>query len=265
MARGLLNSELEREWQDLPKNWYAIYQWKRTSGASYSEWIAEHILDTFQDITLVSDGLRSRTFRVPNHRGQISLNTGIEQITEKRLVRAMFNLGQLPSLGSVIDYEVPLKNTEAAAHGDIDLLCRLDDTCLCVEAKKPNAAESILKAILQTYAYTSLVASKKDVFFDSFGFSSTVALCPAVLTFASAVSGQQLSKVDDYPYLQKLITALNERLDVLGVHPIRFFVIENPDKELATCLTTATASNGDVKAVFCDSFKLFINEHYRCR
>lgn len=81
MARGLLITELESEWQALPRNWYAIYQWKRTSRGGYLEWIAERIFKEFSQIQLVTDGLRSRTFQVADHRGQISLNTEIEQIT----------------------------------------------------------------------------------------------------------------------------------------------------------------------------------------
>ena len=50
----------------------------------------------------------------------------------------MFNAAQLPPLGRVIDYEVPLKQHADAAHGDIDILCTQPHACLCVEAKKPG-------------------------------------------------------------------------------------------------------------------------------
>lgn len=260
MARRLSKTEIKKEWQALPKSWYAIYQWERTSGAGYLEWIADWIVASFPHIKLVADGLRSRSFRVADHRGQIKLNTGINQLTEKRLVRAMFNSGSLPLLGKVIDYEVPLKDTDEAAHGDIDLLCTLADNCLCVEAKKPNAGASILKAILQAYAYTSLVSSKKQLFLSSFELASELVLTPAILTFANAQSGRQLKEMGKYPCLLKLIENLNATLAIDGIAPMRFFVVENPVSELASCLTTTTESNGDVKAIFREGFALSIVE-----
>lgn len=260
MARSLSKTEIEMEWQALPKNWYAIYQWERTKGAGYLEWIAEWIIAAFPQIQLLTDGLRSRAFRVEDHRGQIRLDSEIKQLTEKRLVRAMYNLGRLPVLGSVIDYEVPLKDTDDAAHGDIDLLCVSSGTCFCVEAKQPNAGESILKAILQAYAYTSLVSCKQQMFLSNFKLDSTLQFTPAVLTFASAQSGRQLKEIGKYPCLLNLIENLNAKLEIDGINPMRFFVVENPNHELASCLTTTTETNDDVKAVFRQGFALSIME-----
>lgn len=69
----------------------AIYQWKQTSRAGYLEWLAEWLVQSFPEITLVTTGVRSRTFRVSDHRGQIKLNTAIGHLTEKRIVRAVFS------------------------------------------------------------------------------------------------------------------------------------------------------------------------------
>ncbi len=261
MARGLSRTELEAEWQGLPKDWYSIYQWERTAGVGYTEWIAEWIASSFEGIQLVTDGLRARSFRVADHRGQIKLGTGIEQLTEKRLVRAMFNAAELPLLGRVIDYEVPLKDDEAAAHGDIDLLCTQPDSCLCVEAKKPQAGESILKAVIQAYSYTSLVSTRREFFLESFALNRQLCLAPAVLTFASAQSGRQLTALGSYPRLLGLIGLLNARLAVEKVAAMRFFKVQNPDDELRSCLTTMEGTNGDVRAVFRDGFALSIVEH----
>lgn len=261
MVRGLPETDLNKEWQALPKNWYAIYQWRRTSKDGYTERIAQWIIESFTQIALATDGLRNRSFRADDHHGQITLSTGIEQLTEKRIVRAMFNAGEIPLLGKVIDYEVPLKDTADAKHGDIDLLCSVAERVFCIEAKHPKASESILKAVLQAYAYTSLVASKKLLFLSSFKLDSQSQLTPAILTFASAQSGQQLRQVGKYPHLLKLIGLLNDKLGRNGIAPIQFFVIENPDKELANCLTTTSNSRGHVKAVFCQGFELSIKEH----
>jgi hypothetical protein len=260
MARGLSKTELEAEWHGLPKDWYSIYQWKRVVGVSYTEWIAEQIASSFGGIRLVTDGLRARSFRVADHRGQITLRTGIEQLTEKRLVRAMFNAPELPLLGRVIDYEVPLKEDDEATHGDIDLLCTQPAACLCAEAKKPLAGESVLKAILQAFAYTSLVTTRKAAFLADFGLDPKLCLTPAVLTFASAQSGRQLAALSKYPKLSGLIRLLNARLRDEGAVAMRFFVVQNPDSQLKRCLVEKREANGDVKAVFRGGFALSISE-----
>ena len=260
MARGLTRTELEVEWLGLPKDWYSIYRWKRTVGVGYTEWLAEWIAASFEEIRLATDGLRARSFRVDDHRGQITLGTGIEQQTEKRLVRAMFNVVELPLLGRVIDYEVPLKDAQGADHGNIDLLCTQPGACLCVEAKKPMARESILKAVLQAYAYSLLVSTRRELFLNSFGLNPHLRLTPAVLSFASAQSGRQLMALSGYPRLLNLLDIMNARLAGERIAALRFFIVQNSADELKSCLTTKEGTNGDVKAVFRDGFALSIVE-----
>ena len=258
--KKLTKSDIENEWRALPKNWYAIYQWKRATAVAYTEWIAALITSSHPMIELVADGLRKRPFRLDNHRGQIKLNTPIAQVTEKRLVRAMFNGGQLPFMGRVIDYEIPLKETNEARHGDIDLLCLLPQTVLCVEAKEPKSGESLLKAVLEAFVYTSLISTRRASFLSDFGLGQNVPLTPAILTFAVAASGRQLEAMDQFPQLLGLIRILNRQLTDQRIEPLRFFVVRNSGEALQTCLTTTQETNGDVKVVFADGFSLSITE-----
>ena len=260
MARGSSRTELEVEWQALAKDWYSIYQWGPTSREGYTEWIAAWAVASFGSIGLVADGLRTRSFKVADHRGQIELSTGIEQLTEKRLVRAMRNSGTLPALGRVVDYEIPLKETDDARHGDIDLLCAPpSDDVLCVEAKQPSSKESLLKGVLQAYTYTSLVARRKASFLDDFGLNKGARLAPAVLTFSGARSGQQLLSLGKYPHLLALIRRLNEDLALAGNGALRFFVVTNGEEQLERCLVEQKAG-GDTTVAFRDGFALSVDE-----
>jgi hypothetical protein len=260
MPRGVTKDELALEWQSLHKDWYSIYQWEPTSRAGYLDWITEWITESFSEIQLNTAGLRTRSFRVPDHRGQISLSTDIEQTTEKRIVRALFNRQVLPVVGHVLDYEVPLKDTDNAAHGDIDLLCCTAHTCLCLEAKQPGSTESILKAILQAFVYTSLVATKKQAFLNSYALDQGTTLSPGVLTFSTARSGLQLEEATDHPHLLTLVRMLNTTLKKGGMNQLRFFVIENPVDDIAASLSTTSVASGDVKAVLLDRLSLSIVE-----
>jgi len=222
------------------KDWYSIYQWDRSCGVIYMEWIAKWIAESFEKILLISDGLRERHFKVPHHRGQIDLQTGKEQLTEKRIVRAFYNLGEMPILGKILDYEVPLKASRNAKHGDIDLLCFTSETLLCVEAKQPRSNESVLKAILQAFTYTSLAAIHRSRFVAEYCLPKTLVLAPAVLTFASTASALQVREWENYPHARNLIKLLNNRLARSGAAGIRFFVIENEASEVEFCLTAST-------------------------
>jgi hypothetical protein len=264
MPRSL--DTLMKEWSLLPKDWYSIYQWRPASTCGYTEWIAEWIVESFSNIRLVTDHLRQqRSFRVRDHRGQIRLRTGIKQFAEKRFLRAMFNRLQVPQLGRVKDYEVPLKEIQSANHGDIDLLCVLGPLTLCIEAKKPGSNESLLRAILQAFAYTSLIASRRAKFLEDFELPATLQLTPAVLTFSSAKSGSQLKVMRDcpqtYPNLLRLLKTLNSNLASGGIAPIHFYMVENDDTILKTCLTTTGHPPADEKAVFRDGFTLNIVEY----
>jgi hypothetical protein len=258
--KKLTKTDIENEWNDLPKNWYAIYQWRRAKCEGYTEWIAELILKEISKILLVKDGLREKPFRVDGHKGQCTLSTGIEQCTEKRLVRAMFNSREPSLMGRVLDYEIPLKKNNQAKHGDIDLLCCLEKTVLCIEAKQPNASESVLKAILEAYVYTSLVSTAKVRFLNDFGLAPNLQLTPAVLTFAVSASGRQLREINRFPQLLSLVRTLNKRLVAQQIASLRFYIVNNPAEELRNCLTTTKLPNGDEKVVFVDGFSLSIAE-----
>ncbi len=260
---ALSRETLAEEWKELPKDWYSIYQWQRTTGYSYTEWISEWIEEAISQsqIVLVEKGLRQRSFNVTTHQGQIELNTSIDQLTEKRLVRAVFNQLHNPILGKIIDYEVPLKDSNDDKHGDVDLLCVLNESILCIEAKHPESSESLLKAILQAFTYTSLLATKREIFLKDYDLSPNLRLTPSVLTFANTQSFHQIKEQDQFPNLWRLVATLNSKLKEKQIEPYRFFVVENPNAELATCLTTSLQPNKDVKVIFSEGFDLKVVEY----
>ena len=251
--------KLLAEWKSLPKDWYTIYQWKRTSAVGYCEWISKWITGSAKGIQLADGGLRERSFRLTNHQGQIELQTSIAQVTEKRIIRAIFNLTEFPSLGRVVDYEVSLKETQDARHGDIDLLCDSGDAALCVEAKKPQSSESVLKAILQAFTYTRLVSSVRSRFLPDFDLPDTHNLTPVVLTYYSASSGKQLLQKESYPNLLLLIENLNAILRSDHIDPIRFFLVDDKHCSFDSCLKANTNENL-TKVEFKNGFHWSINE-----
>jgi hypothetical protein len=72
--------------------------------------------------------------------------------------------------------------------------------------------------------------------------------------FAGAASGIQLQLWLKYPHLSKLVRKLNARLAQSGAGKIRFFIIDNEESELASCLKTVVQPNGDKKVIFANGF-----------
>ena len=253
--------ELRTEWNSLSKNWYSIYQWQRTTGVGYCDWISEWINESADSIELLDAGLRQRPFRIADHQGQISLQTSIAQITEKRIVRAIYNTQELPLLGRIVDYEVSLKETQDASHGDIDLLCDTGEDALCVEAKAPNSGESILKAILQVFTYTMLVSTVRKRFLADFDLPLTHTLTPVVLTYHSSTSGKQLREISSSNQLSVLIETLNRLLEKKQIGPIRFFVVDDQECSFDGSLVEVRESDSDLTRVaFRNGFSWQISE-----
>jgi hypothetical protein len=258
----LTKSELYARWQVVRGDWYSIYQWEHLSGEAYEEWISEWICDESEGIKLHFDGLRKRSFRIGTHCGQLKRSTDdYDRYNEKRLVRAMFNHKTLPEIGEVIDYEVPLKEAQTSDHGDIDLLCHREDSLLCVEAKAPKSDDSIIKAVLQSFVYTSLVASCRLRFLADFGISSSARLIPSVLTFSSASSGKQLATRDTNLHLLRLIETINETLRGRDIGQLQFYVVEDRSLPMDKCLVGVKDEYGAEKPMFRSGFPWTITRH----
>jgi hypothetical protein len=254
MARVKSEKQLLLEWQEIKKNWYKIYQWTSLSTGRYAEIIAGLILESINEIRLESSNLRQSGFRLDSHRGQAELKSPITQFTEKRFCRAMFNAHNVPLLGSIRDYEVPLRAIDTADHGDIDLISQNENGLLLIESKQPRSKESILKAILQVFTYSMLVSSVRQPFESEFGVINKTRLIPVILTFDAATSGKQLRQFDQIPTTIALLEQLNCLLSLKTIEPMEFYVITDNEGELSRCLTSRISSRGEVFVEFKNSY-----------
>lgn len=254
MPRGKSTDDLKREWGSISRDWYSAYQWPSLGMSAYSEQVAALILDDYQQMRLNVEGLRQSNYALTSHRGQCGLQTAISQFTEKRFVRAMYNLHDAGSLGKMLDYEVPLKAYRSAPHGDIDLLSLNEASLFIIEVKQHHSRESILKGLLQAYTYARLVQEVKVRFTRSFGLERSVVLVPAVLTFDTAASGRQLRSFAEYPNSKALLCCLNVDMVGLGLGQIRAYVSTDKEATLDECLTANPSDLGGCMVSFREGF-----------
>ena len=254
MPRKKSVTELRKEWHALDKDWYSIYQWPSLAVSAYTEETAALILAHYTEIRLNVVGLRQANYALDAHRGQCALQTNISQFTEKRFVRAMYNLGTHHELGQMLDYEVPLKAYQAAPHGDIDLLSQLDDSLLVIECKQHHSKESILKGLLQAYTYTRLVNEVRDGFRRSFRLKDRLTLTPAVLVFKATTAGIQLQSLGRYPYTRDLLRRMNNELEAISLGRTRFYLGTDSDAVIDGSLIATPYMSGDALVSFRQGF-----------
>jgi hypothetical protein len=242
------DDDLREEWESIPKDWYSIYNWKRVTGQAYLETIAGWMLDEWDGITLNVEGCRRAEFRQSSHSGRPHTTTQIKQVTEKRIVQAAYNLGKLPLLGEVLDYEVPLADKRGSSHGDVDLLCWKKPNVYIVEAKNPRTSDAILKPLLQAYVYASLVAKSRDTFLDEYSLPREATLVPSVLVHQDSAAARQLGNAHTFPETRKLLLRLGQSLNEKELASIECFVLTTPREKFKNCLS----KTADGKVVFGD-------------
>ncbi len=113
---------------------------------------------------------------------------------------------ELPLLGKILDYQVPLKNRRDDAAGKIDLLAYDGRTLRILELKAPNSDETMLRCILEGYTYLRVVDQKgllKD-----FGLPGDTEVKASPLVFRDSRPFLEMT-AEDRPALKELAEKLD--------------------------------------------------------
>lgn len=143
-----------------------------------------------------------------------------EEVFAKRLTGL-----EIPEIGLVIDYQVPLKNTlRDKGIGKIDLLSYRDDikTMYFIELKYKGNQETLLRAILESYTYFKTVDldKLKEDYINNYNFqenkfisdknSTDIKIIPAVLVTPGCNAYNELKQMEIglRPEMRKLVERL---------------------------------------------------------
>lgn len=91
--------------------------------------------------------------------------TDFESMSEERLCRgkeAFFGISEKDSLGTVVDYQVPLSSSDDAGEGVIDLISKNGNKIYIIEAKSWKSSEHPIRAMFEAITFWKMIGGKDD-------------------------------------------------------------------------------------------------------
>jgi len=197
----------------------------------YSEIIANELLRNLKEFDKIATVTRSSSYCRENHaKIEIDLSSNRnEEIFAKRIANLNFD-----ELGTIVDYQVPLKDTrQDKGLGKIDLISfdEKNKTLYLIELKYKGNKETLLRAILESYTYYKIVDEKKlinDCFNNqkfllnklyNFVNPEEIKVVPTVLLVPNCQASDDLTDVEtgERPKLQALALALDVKFFTLNI------------------------------------------------
>ena len=129
----------------------------------YTEIIAEYLID---HLPVFTSGIptihRTASYHAPTHKEK---KNPVSNRTEELIAIDLFNFSQkngyYEKIGKILDYQIPLKNTQHDSAGKIDLIAYDGNTLHLLELKKPDAPETMLRCLLEIYTYLLTIDTAK--------------------------------------------------------------------------------------------------------
>lgn len=169
-----------------------------------SEFIIEHIDDFRNKIPQIT---RESSYKTATHNGEFnSKSNRVEEI----IAMKMFNQckkSPLDYIGTIIDYQTPLKNERSDDVGKIDLLSDDGKQLIILELKKPDSEETMLRCVLEGYTYLKTVDKAKLL--ENFEIPALYGLSASPFVFKGGE--QQREMQGDCPALRKLMNLLGSK------------------------------------------------------
>lgn len=156
----------DKAWHDVATFYQAdcINYRGRTSdtGRYYSEIAAEYVLNRMEEFKAGIPMITRESCYDLHHDGSYREGTGRD---EEVIAIKMFLQSQsgykFGGIGTIIDYQTPLKNKRDDAAGKIDLLALNGEVLRILELKKPDSKETMLRCVLEGYTYLKTVNKEK--------------------------------------------------------------------------------------------------------
>ncbi len=187
----------------------------------YTEVIAEHLLNNLSVLDGIEQITRKSSYKTSGHEWKPIDPTSTRK--EEQIARSMMG-HTYPYIGKIIDYQIPLKNSQNDTAGKIDLLSwnEKKKQAYVIEFKVPKAdnkarQETLLRCILEIETYSRILNFKKLL--DDFKLPEDTKLRKAVLVYQNSDSHKQIYDTK----IKELMSAL--RVDMFLMNENSYLLI----------------------------------------
>lgn len=166
----IIRTGIDGKIDELYKNEVFNYSGKTSDTKElYSEVIAEELLklDIKNKIKNIKEINRESSYHVKSHNGQVTTNSSPNSSnrTEEWFALKLFNESKqgrvFNKIGSIFDYQVPLKNKRDDNAGKIDMVSKNEKNIFLIELKIKESKETLLRCILEIATYYQLLDKNK--------------------------------------------------------------------------------------------------------
>ncbi len=178
----------------------------RDTHRPYSEIISEVLLNNLHLYSIPSI-TRETSYKTKSHSTPRVPPSSSNRDEERTAILLFKSKRTFEDFGTIIDYQVPLKNNNKNKKvGKIDLLSIKDDNFFILELKiKDNKNDGLLLSALEAYTYSKIIDAdklKKD-----YNISPSCKIVPAPLIFKGSRPFNEFQS-DEYPLLHRLMDEL---------------------------------------------------------
>ena len=181
-----------------------------------TEFISDKLLEKIKMFDKIPTITRTKTYCTNSHLNpKISKTNRYEENFAKQITGFTLN-----GLGTIIDYQVPLKNKQSEKIGKIDLISfnETTKTLYLIELKHGNNNETLLRAILEIYTYYKIIDKEKlkNDYFNNKNFILKLEGSPINVHEINVMPAVLLTQnTNSYKELQKIDTGANHKLKTL--------------------------------------------------
>lgn len=174
----------------------------------YTEVIAEFVIEHIDDFkSKIPPIKRESSYKTASHKGEFDpASNRVEEIIAMKMFNQCKN-STLDHIGTIIDYQTPLKNERKDNAGKIDLISDDGKQLIILELKRPDSDETMLRCVLEGYTYLKTVDKAKLL--ADFGKPADYGLSASPFVFKGGE--QQREMQGACPALRKLMNLLDSK------------------------------------------------------
>ena len=187
---------------------FVNYRGKTTdTGEYYTEVVAQFVSDNMKSFLRgIVTITRESNYRIDTHDGVFDPDSvREEEITAMKLFNACKSGDMIAHIGTIIDYQTPLKSKRTDDAGKVDLLACDGNYLRLLELKKEASDETMLRCVLEGFTYLWTVDEEKLLQDFDLPVHTVVKACPFV--FAGSVQHREYR--EERPWLKKLMAQLD--------------------------------------------------------